>query len=105
MEKARKKEVGDLYGMHQIKLEAWALIPEWVVLWPHSLIAGVYDSVDATALWLRWLILGREREEESFVSLFIFPLNKALRKPQGSTDTCMEGMATHKMVLYASKKD
>lgn len=30
------------------KLQACALIPEWVVLWPNSLIAGIYDSVDAT---------------------------------------------------------
>lgn len=34
--------------MHEIKLEARTLLPEWVVLWPNSLIAGIYDSVDAT---------------------------------------------------------
>lgn len=48
MVKAWKKEVQDLLWHALNKLQACALIPEWVVLWPHSLIAGIYDSVDAT---------------------------------------------------------
>lgn len=48
MVKAWKKEVQDLLWHALNKLQACALIPEWVVLWPNSLIAGIYDSVDAT---------------------------------------------------------
>lgn len=48
MVKAREKDSQDLLWHAVNKLQAWALIPEWVVLWPNSLIAGIYDSVDAT---------------------------------------------------------
>lgn len=48
MVKAWKKEVQDLLWHALNKLQACALLPEWVVLWPNSLIAGIYDSVDAT---------------------------------------------------------
>ena len=48
MLKAREKDSQDLLWHAVNKLQACALIPEWVVLWPNSLIAGIYDSVDAT---------------------------------------------------------
>lgn len=58
------------------------------------------------ALWLRWIMLGIGREKGSFVSLFIYSLNKGPEKaPRKNTDTWTEGMTSHKMILYVFKKD
>lgn len=46
--KACKKNSQDLLWHALNRLQTCALILEWVVLWPNSLIAGIYDSVDAT---------------------------------------------------------
>lgn len=64
------------------KLQACALIPEWVVLWPNSLIAGIYDSVDATGPVAEVdEVLGIGRERGPFVSLSFSPSVRSLRRP------------------------
>lgn len=76
-----------------------------MVLWSHSLIAGIYDSVDATGPVAEVDYVGNEREKGSFVSLFISPLYKVFRKPRGNAQTLGLRMTSHKMVLYVFKKD
>lgn len=80
MVKAWKKEVQNLLWHALNKLQACALIPEWVVLWPNSLIAGIYDSVDATGPVAEVDYAG-DRGEEAFVSLSFSPSVRTLRKP------------------------
>lgn len=78
-----------------------------MVLWPNSLIAGIYDSVDATGPVAEVDYAGnRERKGVLLLAFSFFPLNKvsekALRK---CIDTWTERMTSHKMVLYVFKKD
>lgn len=68
--------------MHEIKLEACALTPEWVVLWPNALIAGIYDSVDATGPMAEVDYVGNKERKGVLLLAFSFsPSISSLRKP------------------------
>ena len=68
--------------MHEIKLEACALIPEWVVLWPNSLIAGIYDSVDATGPVAEVDYVGNRERKGVLLLAFSFSTSiSSLRNP------------------------
>lgn len=53
--------------------KARALIPEWVVLWPNSLIAGIYDSVDATGPVAEVEYVGNRERKGVLLLAFSFP--------------------------------
>lgn len=59
-----------------------------MVLWPNSLIAGIYDSVDATGPVAEVDYVGnREREGVLLLAFSFSPSIRSLRKPQGNTQT------------------
>lgn len=83
VKKAWKKEVQDLL-LHVLKLEVRAVVPEWVVLWPNSLIACIYDTVSAVGPVAEVDYVGNKKRKGVPLSLFSFlPSIKSLKQTLG----------------------